>query len=208
VREEVWRRKLDLAQRGAVFLRQKVQTVRAIAVTGSVAYGDVKEGDDLDFLIICRRGTVYTTRWWCYFWAIVMGKLRREGREKDKWCLNMFLDEGALVLPESKRTCFSAGQLGRLRKVVDEGGLIEKMRQKNLFWTKDFQINAGKVRQLPMEIEVKLRGKKYRRKGKGGIRETLLRESQIWLMKKKITREVINEKQIFFHPLERGEWRE
>ena len=188
--ELLWEEKLELAQAAGEFLARLVPMVRGVAVTGSVAYGDVREDDDLDLLIITAAGRVYTTRLLCYGWALVRGKKRTMRDEKNKWCLNMFLDETCLLIPESKRTNFARCQIERMKVIVDEDGVFADFFRINQGWMdgeSDFEVHEREVESGKV----------------GDIVEKYLRVAQQWWMRPKITREVINDKQIFFQPLVR-----
>jgi hypothetical protein len=68
--------------------------VRCIAVTGSAAYGEPSRGDDLDFLVIARRGAVWPTLLYTY----LANRLHRSGPTTEAtphWCFNYVLDERA-----------------------------------------------------------------------------------------------------------------
>jgi hypothetical protein len=66
--------------------------VRCIAVTGSAAYGEPSEGDDLDFLLVTRRGAV----WPALLYTYLVARGRRFGAEPwPHWCFNYVLDERA-----------------------------------------------------------------------------------------------------------------
>jgi hypothetical protein len=89
--------------RGARFLEQATAAangplapvrplVRCLAVTGSAAYGEPSRGDDLDFLVVTRRGAVWTFLLYSY----LAGRLRRPTPGPDDashWCFNYVVDE-------------------------------------------------------------------------------------------------------------------
>ncbi|MBQ6436134.1 nucleotidyltransferase domain-containing protein [bacterium] len=188
--QEIWQQKKRLAVKACEFLLKHVKTIRGIALTGSVAYGDVKEDDDLDFLIITREGRVYTTRLQCYLWAMIRGKKRRKNHEKDSWCLNMFLDEQALLVPKSKRTAFAARQIERISILWEQDRAVQRFIEANKPW-----MNGEKLSETIInKPEIENWGDRW---------ESWWRSWQWWYMKPKMTREVVNERQIFFQPLER-----
>jgi hypothetical protein len=198
----IWEQKLTLAAQAAVYLERRVKGVLAVGLTGSAAYGDVDEADDLDFLIITRVKRVYTTRLWCYWRAMIKGKLRRAGREKDSWCLNLFLAADGLVIPKAKRDRFAALQLVRLKILRDEFGLFSQLWQENLFWLKEF-LTEGELKKCSWQVEVTQKPKVSQGSRLGDVGEEICRRGQLLYMQHKRTREVLNRRQIFFHPRQR-----
>lgn len=192
---KVWQEKLTLATAAGEFLAARIPAVKAVILTGSVAYGDVKEDDDLDFLLIVQAGYVWRVRLAAYFWAWLLGKKRRVDDERNKWCLNMFLDEEHLIIPEEKRTKFAKLQLERARVIVDRDGVWERMKRANAFWTGEPIGEAIPISQADI--------KKQRLNKLDTWCEWLAWLGQYAYMQKRITREYVSRYQIFFHPLER-----
>jgi hypothetical protein len=72
-----------------------VPFVRCVAVTGSVAYGEPSENDDLDFLVVARPGTV----WLFLLFSYLAARRRRNDDPVNvptHWCFNYVLDERAM----------------------------------------------------------------------------------------------------------------
>lgn len=208
--KEIWQKKLSLARSAGEFLQSQVKTIKGIAVTGSVAYGDVEEDDDLDFFIISQEKRVWTTRLHCYAWAWLKGKKRLQTDEKDKWCLNLFLDESDLRVPEVKRSEFARLQVKRMRLIGEQDEVWKKFFQANADWL------GGEERAIEMYESkqnkdlIKAKRVYYNTQNS---RVTVQKMGDIWeewcfwwqwqYMKSKITREYVSKSQIFFHPLRR-----
>jgi hypothetical protein len=68
--------------------------VRCLAVTGSAAYGEPAAHDDLDFLVVTRRGSV----WPFLLYTYLAARMRRDRPGSDgpsHWCFNYVLDDRA-----------------------------------------------------------------------------------------------------------------
>ncbi|MCI4337427.1 MAG: hypothetical protein L3K17_09645, partial [Thermoplasmata archaeon] len=67
--------------------------LRCACVTGSTAYQEPRDGDDLDIMIVARRGTT----WLCLLSVFLWLRLRRNVQPPDgaEWCFNFVLDEYA-----------------------------------------------------------------------------------------------------------------
>lgn len=70
-------------------LRPAVSLARCVAVTGSTAYGEPDEGDDLDFLVVTRAGAV-----WAFLAYVYLAlRLRRGAKAPVEPCFNYVMDE-------------------------------------------------------------------------------------------------------------------
>lgn len=74
--------------------------VRYIGVTGSLAAGSVRQGDDIDIFIVVKNG-----RMWIYRGLMLLkmlGKSRRASNDyqKDLFCINMIIEERGLKFDE------------------------------------------------------------------------------------------------------------
>ncbi len=73
-------------------LRPAAWLVRCVAVTGSAAYGEPARGDDLDFLVVTRRGGVWPFLVYTYL-AARLRRARPGPDDPSHWCFNYILDE-------------------------------------------------------------------------------------------------------------------
>jgi hypothetical protein len=67
--------------------------VRCAGITGSVAYGEPRAGDDLDMFIVTRTGAL----WWFLlraYVAVALGRRRHKGPRGPTPCLNYVLEDG------------------------------------------------------------------------------------------------------------------
>jgi hypothetical protein len=115
----------------------------------------------------------------------------------------LFLAADHLVIPSVKRSRFAALQLARLRPLVDPKNLCLRLWQANLFWTKKYLSLSEYPRQLMSLTSAKSVPLVNTSTILGDLWENFWRESQLLYMRPKITREVVNRQQIFFHPLKR-----
>lgn len=101
-----------------VKLASKIPFVQAIVLTGSTAVDNAQKEDDLDFMIICKKNTL----WICRFLLIALTKLKdkRPKKEKDNaWCLNLWLDEGDLTIDKNRRSLYEAYEILQMKFVFD-----------------------------------------------------------------------------------------
>ena len=189
----IWQEKLALAAQASEFLVAHVATIQGIALTGSVAYGDVDEDDDLDFFIITKTHRVYTTRLLTYLYALALGRKRTATSEKNKWCLNLFLDESDLRVPKSRQSEFARLQVIRMRVLFERDNCFAHFRSVNADW----------LGLMPNSFRSSVCAKPAPLLSLGDLFEDVSRYCQLAYMRPKITREYLSATQIFFHPLDR-----
>ncbi len=77
-------------------MREVDPWIRCVAVTGSVAYGSAHPGDDLDFLVVTRRGAV----WFFLGSVFLLRRLRPpsgEARGPQRTCFNYVVDDAQIL---------------------------------------------------------------------------------------------------------------
>lgn len=76
--------------------------VRCAGITGSVAFGEPREGDDLDLFVVSRSGSL----WWFLartYFALYLARRRRSSWHGPTPCLNYVLEDGTAVREFSRR---------------------------------------------------------------------------------------------------------
>jgi hypothetical protein len=140
-REKVSKEKLELARKVAKKLSW-LPTIKIIGLTGALAMNNAKEEDDIDFLIITSRNSLWLTR--ILIWLICpILRVRRRGRDdkkvKDKICFNLFLDESSLKIePEN---LFLAHEICQIKPLTNKDKAYEKFLATNS-WVKKYLPNA------------------------------------------------------------------
>lgn len=201
------------------YLDEKMQTVRQltekylaripevmmVGVTGSVASGYPKEDDDIDLMIITRSRSLWLTRAWVT-WLLWKNGVprRRQGRteRKNELCLNLWLEEDGLLIPNKKRNLRNAVDLILMKPVLVKGGIDYEFLKTNS-WVKKY-VATGYERRM--------------RTSRAGKKKKIITDSlpavstpkkllnrlaywgQRWYMAPKMTVELVNLKMAFFHP--------
>lgn len=143
-REKYSRKKLPIAQRAAGWL-QFIPTVKMIALTGAVAVENAKKNDDIDFLIITAKKRLWLTRLAAVLLIELLAKRPqlKEKKLKDTICLNIFLAEDCLRMPEGKQNLFVAHEIAQMKILWQKGNLYQKFLKQNQ-WLKKFLPNWKK----------------------------------------------------------------
>lgn len=191
LREKFSKGKFIIAKKAGRVL-EKIPTVQMVGITGSLAMKNADKDSDIDLMIITANGTLWTTRFLAYLILLFLGfKLRRASDEieKDKLCLNMWLDRSDLVW--QKRNIFTAHEIAQVVPLVNKDEAYERFLWKNR-WTLDFWPNAVSVKK-ERSSSIQLR--------KNYLLESLLYKLQFLYMRRKITNEVITPTRAVFHPI-------
>jgi hypothetical protein len=132
VRRELSRRKRPLAR---VFARllASLPNVRMVAMTGSLAVGNLSASGDIDFLLVTDSGSMWRTRAFCRFLALLDNRLG-----SGAFCPNTFLSMAALSLP--RRSMYDAQELCQMIPLFGDSAYVA-VREANA-WTADWLPNA------------------------------------------------------------------
>lgn len=195
-------KKMRLAE-GIVNLLKIIPSVRLIAVSGNLAMMNAAKDDDIDLFVVVAAGTVWTTRLLCTLLLITLGKKRffGERKVKDKACLNFLVDEENLTM--RKKNIYTAHELAQMKLLFDVDGTYRRLLQNNL-WAKKYLGNwwlthSENIFQNNLfEEERNLFFKLITR----GLRwlEPAARVTQYGLMRRRLTREVVDKGVLKFHP--------
>lgn len=91
--EAYFRAAADLVSTDLRFARR---WLRVIAVTGSAAYGEPREGDDCDLMAVVRPGALWVFVTYAFL-RLRWRKMRGMRPDEPRWCLNYLLDEAAAI---------------------------------------------------------------------------------------------------------------
>ena len=198
LRGKISEEKIKIARKAANLL-EKIPTVKGIFLTGALAMKNADENSDIDLMIVTKRNSLWTTRLLVYGLLRVAGyELRKpkDNDQKDKLCLNIWLDNSALSWDKKDRNIYSAHEIAQVVPIVDKENICQRFLQKNR-WILDYWPNS-----------VRIEDTKYKIKGNVNT-NNLLERISFWIqykyMVKKITREKIGLHKAIFHPRNWGE---
>lgn len=195
--------KLSIAKNAANFL-QNIPTIQMIAVTGALAMNNCDKEDDIDLLIISKTGTVWTTRFFSIFLLELLGKRRRpnDTQSSNKICMNMFLDENHLMVPEKEQDIFAAHEVAQIKILWSRGEVEERFCEENR-WVKKFLSNYKlKITNYEKNTKYNIQNTKYSLR----FFENMLMKIQLNYMKNRRTHEVVKDGYLRFHPKDARNW--
>lgn len=96
--------------------------INLIAFSGSISMNNTKIGDDIDLFIVTAPGQLWTGRLTSIFLAKVMGlhRTKKTTNVQNKVCLNLFIENGFLSIPEKKRNEYVAHELLQIHTIYDK----------------------------------------------------------------------------------------
>jgi len=192
-------KKIQIARKVSRLLK-KIPFIKMIAITGSLSMFNAKDSSDIDLMVVTRKERLWKTRLISILLLTLCGiKMRRWGdkNEKNKICINIWIDESALTWVKNDRNFYTAHEIAQIIPLFDRENVYQKFLNKNS-WLKEYWPNSVKIEKI----------KKYRKYKKLNVVEKVIEKLsfnfQKFYMKKKRTREVVNSKKAFFHPIDRS----
>lgn len=136
-REKISSKKWKKLRHAAVLL-QAVPFLRLIFVSGSLAQNSCHSESDLDLLIVAKSGRIWTARFFATILTHVLG-LRRHGEKiKDRVCLNHYITDKSLQIPQAGRSLYTAQIYNQLVLLFEkEPNLFSRFREEN-GWIKNY----------------------------------------------------------------------
>lgn len=204
LRKRTSENKMKIARKAAKIL-SILPSIKMVAVTGSLAMNNSDDDSDIDLMIITKRGLLWTTRLLSYLVLRIMNLAVRKPRnkvQKDKLCLNMWLDESDLVW-RNPRNIYTSHEIAQIIPLVNKEKIYERFLYRNR-WILDYWPNSIRISNLESRI---WREKKSRFNILNSIFaavEKISYKIQYRHMKSKITCEIVTKTRAIFHPHDLG----
>lgn len=197
LRGRISAKKMEIAHKTSQVL-SLMPGIKMVAVTGSLAMGNAGDESDIDLFIITGKSRLWTTRILSYLVLKIFGfglRMSGGGDQKDKLCLNMWMDEADLAWRKGDRNIYTAHEIAQVLPLVNKDNTYEKFLFKNK-WILEFWPNAVKIANCESKISRSRSGK--------GLLERVSYRIQLNHMKSKITREIVTPTRAIFHPQDWG----
>jgi len=211
LRNRVSAKKMEIAKKASDIL-SLIPAVLMVAVTGSLAMGNSGDESDIDLIIITKKGTLWTTRAFAYLLIRLFGIQTRkpsDKNQKDKLCLNMWMDETDLVWKSKDRNLYTAHEIAQILPLVNKNKSYEKFLRENV-WISQFWPNAINIKKLNIKNQnnnLKLKNIHFLIFDFCILMvEKAIYHLQYAYMKHKITREVVTPTRAIFHPQDLGRY--
>lgn len=206
LRKRISIKKMEIAQKASTIL-SLIPQIRMIAVTGSLAMENSDDGSDIDLLIVTKKRSLWTARLFAYLLIGLFGiQTRRpfERNQKDKLCLNMWLDESNLAWNANDKNAYTAHEIAQILPLVNKDGTYERFLYANK-WILDFWPNSVRIRKHESGIRVNPKNPLLIIPSSlFDLMEKVAFSFQYAYMKSKITRELVTPTRAIFHPQDWG----
>ena len=229
VRKRHSRKKIKIAEKASKIMSH-IPFIKMVGITGSVAMNNATEDSDIDLIVITEQGRLWTSRLIVYILLNLLGfglRIPKKIVQKDKLCLNIWLDENNLTW-KKERNYYTAHEILQVKPLINKDNMYEHWLFKNR-WALKFWPNAigdkklikikatyskpnnnfitvfkktpgvSPCDELDADMSSSLTGNPVRENGQGVIEKNTYK-AQLWYMQKKMTREIVNPGYAFFHP--------
>lgn len=121
--------------------------VRCVVLNGSLAQGKSNKNSDIDFLIICQSGRIFTARFLASSLVWLTGLKRSSSESKyhgGKICLNYYLTDEYLIIPHNrgdKMNKYCANNYSRSLLLAGDQLLFDKFMSLNMEWMEKYLIS-------------------------------------------------------------------
>jgi len=123
--------------RKAVKILRFCPFLRGIFITGGLAMKNATSKSDIDFLVVLKRGHIFTGRFFVTLITQLFG-IRRHGKKiKKRICLNYFITDKSLKI--SQENIFSANEYSFAFSIYNFK-LFRKFQKENI-WIKNYKLN-------------------------------------------------------------------
>lgn len=180
-----------------------IPSIKFIGISGALSMKNSDKKDDIDVFVITEKNLVWTTRFFLVILLKLLGSYRdRESKNySDKICLNMIIDENKMAFNKNNQDLYTAHEIAQIIPVFDKDNTYNKF----------INLNAWVKKHLPHTTGKKLIYLKRQKNIMENILiiffriifiERILKFIQLRYMKKNITKEIIKDGFLGFHPFD------
>lgn len=195
VRKRHSQKKKKIAEKASKIMSH-IPFIKMVGISGSVAMNNATKDSDIDLIVITKQGRLWTCRFITYLLLNLLGfhlRIPRNTTQKDRLCLNIWLDENNLAWKKRERNFYTAHEILQVKPLVNKDNAYERWLLKNS-WVFKFWPNAVDKR-LVNNINTT-----YMKLYNSNLFENIVYRIQLSYMKAKITREITKPGYAIFHP--------
>ena len=181
-----------------------IPSVYFIGISGALAMKNSDKDDDIDLFVITAKNSVWTTR----LITVIMLKCLKVYRERNgksvsnKICLNMLIDDSMLSFSKDRNDLYTAHEIAQIIPIFNRNKTYERFINSNI-WIKDFLPNAFSQKSIiPFVSEMSLANKAINFLLRISAIEFFARNIQFRYMKRNITKEIVLNNFLAFHPFD------
>lgn len=199
-REKYAKEKMEKARHIAGLL-SIIPTIQLIGVSGGLSMANIEEADDIDFFIITKKNTLWSTRFFALILLKSMGLLRTKSNKNvvNKACLNMFVDELSLEFSRDRQEVYTAHEIAQMVPLFERNETYNQFIKENK-WVKKFLANFySKTKQNYTQKNEEF-SVIPRLTPRSSAFEVLVKKAQLYYMRQYRTTEEVSDNLLAFHP--------
>lgn len=189
-------KKIKIAGRAAKIM-STIPFIKMVGISGSVAMNNAKKDSDIDLIIITKRGRLWTSRIIVYllfnFLRLPL-RVPQSREQRDKLCLNIWLDEDNLKWNPKQRNFYTAHEILQIIPLINKKKTFERFLTENN-WALDYWPNA-----VDFRSRIKINTSYTKLRNISAI-EKIAYKLQYFYMRGKMTNEHISLTRAVFHPV-------
>ena len=187
-----------------------IPSVLLIGVSGGVSLYNADKKDDIDFFVVTKENSLWSTRLLAILLLKIMGKhrSRKDKKVADKICLNMLISEDNLEFSKDRKDLYTAHEIVQMIPIFNRNKTFEKFMSKNL-WVKEYMPNSfDEVRDKRISAKGGSASGRKDKKQPAVINyllltiEFLVKEIQLWYIRRHTEKEIILGGILAFHPID------
>lgn len=117
-----------------------IPSILFIGISGGLAANNVTKEDDIDFVIIVKKNTLFVSRISLLVILEILGvrRYRNQKNTADTICVNLLFDETALIWPKDKRNVYTAREIVQMMPLFERKNLYQRFFSANAWAQKYF----------------------------------------------------------------------
>ncbi len=175
-----------------------IPSIKLLAVTGALAMENSTKGDDIDFMIVTAKNSLWTTRLLATLSLILFKRNPNSSRKANRACLNIFIEEEDLKITD--QNLYTAHEVIQVNVLWDRDNTYLKFIRANNWVSKYLPNWKPEIVKQQYSNSDRKQKKAFRFSPLALVAELYFKKIQLTYMHSKITSEKIGESQLFFHP--------
>lgn len=178
-----------------------IPSILFIGISGGLASGNVSQRDDIDFVIITKKNTLFISRFLILVFLQLLGarRFRNQKDAADTICVNLLFDETVLDWFADKQDVYTAREIAQIVPLFEREKVYLHFIRSNR-WIKNFLPNAAYQKAIMGNSDNNVFVSFVYRIVFTSFFETICRVLQQMWMRRHQTREIITNHFLAFHP--------
>lgn len=173
-----WKKKVLKAQELVKKHLIKIEGIKMVGISGSVAAEAAKRDEDIDLMIVVEKDELWWWRLYLRFyiwWQKIPHRHFGKKENKDEFCFNLWLDTDNLKIPKNKRYLKNATDLVLMKVILNKEMTYQKFLEENA-WVKKYLATGYEERRIEARDEIL----DFRKKEKNNYFKKIINRILFW----------------------------